>query len=97
MAQHYGQPQALVGNPFSDAYFGALSRGSQAAQPACCFCKSSLAGKTRLTDGVLSWCDEGHRQMWVASQRRGSQRQFLVNRGWSPEREAALAELDQEG
>ena len=67
-AMHPLQPTALIGNPYSDAYFGAISaaenRPVAMATPRCSHCGAETVG-TRLSDGVRSWCHVGCQQNWI--------------------------------
>lgn len=88
MTQFPFQPPALVGNPFSDAYFGALFRQRPEGVASCAHCRAQLLDR-KLTDGVLSWCDAAHRELWARNQRDGRDQLSLVERGMSADRWAA--------
>ena len=87
--QHLLQPQALVGNPVSDAYFGALRRSAGSSAPKCAHCGADLSKVSRLSDGQDSWCDESHRTLWARARQEANQRRELTRRGWTAERWAA--------
>lgn len=90
------QPQSLVGNTFSDAYFGALARrGMSNERFVCAYCDKALA--TRVTNGELAWCDAGHMELWLRQQRDKSVAQALMERGWSPERWQAAQTAEAKG
>lgn len=89
------QPQSLVGNPVSDAYFGTLavmSRGP-AYKVICAHCSLALTGRTRMSNGNMAWCDQSHYVLWCDGQRREQRRLKLLEQGWTPERQLALNEV----
>ena len=91
MADQYPyQPQVLVGNPFSAAYFGALKQRAGPARCACAYCGLDLTNKSRAADGSgMVWCDYGHRDLWARAKTMNELRLELTRRGWTPEKWAA--------
>jgi hypothetical protein len=87
--QHPYQPQALVGNQFSDAYFAALRQRANPTATKCAHCGASLLNRSRLSDGAMVWCDAGHRELWIKKQAEGTMFRSMVEHGWSKERWAA--------
>ena len=73
------QPQALIGNPYSDAYFGSFRQQMRVAAPVCAFCHAALPD-TRMSDGKLAWCHEGHFNLWNKWQQDEKLRREMINK-----------------
>jgi hypothetical protein len=73
-------PQALMNNPYSQAYFASFRQFSQSVGPTCAWCRDPLPNQ-RMTDGNLCWCHEGHHKLWAAWQLKEKQRREMINRG----------------
>lgn len=93
MNQHPNQPRALIGNPVSDAYFSALRQRSAVRVALCAHCGADLRGVPRVSDGDASWCDHGHRELWLRNKRDEAMRRALAERGWTADRQRAADEV----
>jgi len=88
-AKHPAQPMALASNPFSNAYFAALSRtegrGPSSMQaPRCAFCGNETVG-SRISDGNKSWCaDAGCHQKWILAKVEKAQARAIAENGGLP-------------
>lgn len=81
-----GQPRALVGNTFSDAYFTALRQRAASRSYKCAYCGTDLSNKSRVSDGVTAWCDHGHRELWINREAMNNHKREMVGQGWTKER-----------
>jgi len=85
VAKHFLQPPSLRDNPFSKAYFSALSQAeghSLSLKPPKCACCGKETVGSRVSDGVRAWCNAACQHSWItkkASEARA--REIAVNGG----------------
>ena len=77
--QYPYMPQALVNNEYSRAYFGAFRQQMRTVAPECAWCRESLPD-TRMSDGKLAWCHEGHFKLWNKWQQDEKLRREMINK-----------------
>lgn len=86
-AKHGLQPEALVGNSFSDAYFAALGRiegrSPSLRAPKCSFCGEETLG-ARVTDGARAWCNAGCQQRWIKARAEKIRARDVAENGGLP-------------